>query len=262
MAEAHALAGGDSASLIAWAFAEVGSLAFLIAALLVFAAGVMRGYSGFGGGMVLVPSLSLAYGPVAAVAIAAVLNTCVTVQLLPRALRTTRWAEILPIVLTAVVVAPFGVYVLLVVDPELMRRAIAVIVIGFVAVMWSSWRYRGRPSLGVRVALGGLSGGLTGAVGVGGPPVILYLLSGPFTAEEVRANIIMVSVFNRLGVILAFLVAGAFTGETLARSLLMVLMFLAGAWLGTHLFGRSNETVFRRVAMLFLLSVSLAALVK
>ncbi len=261
-AENAALVWDDPAALLAWVTGEVTSLDFAVAAVLVLAAGTMRGFAGFGGGMVLAPSLSLIYGPVAGVTIATALNVAVNVQLLPGALRATRWEEVFPMIVAAFVVAPFGVYILLIVDPEIMRRVIAATVLIFVAVMSWGWRYTGRPRLMVKIGVGGLSGGLTGAVGAGGAPVIAYLLSGPFSRAEVRGNIITVSTFNRLSVIAAFLVAGTLAGETLGRVLLMVLLFFSGAWLGTRLFGHANEAIYRRVAMTFLFAISLTALLK
>ena len=43
-----------------------------MAAVVVAAAGLVRGYGGFGGGLVAIPLLSLIYGPVEAYAITAI----------------------------------------------------------------------------------------------------------------------------------------------------------------------------------------------
>ena len=48
---------------------------FYIAIIAVLAAGVLRGFSGFGAGMVLVPSLSLLYNPMVAVITVVLLET-------------------------------------------------------------------------------------------------------------------------------------------------------------------------------------------
>ena len=63
------------------------------AVTVVLVSGVMRGFSGFGGAMLVVPVLSIVYSPREAVAISAGLGLIANLQLLPGALRITQWRQ-------------------------------------------------------------------------------------------------------------------------------------------------------------------------
>jgi uncharacterized protein len=85
-------------------------------------------------------------------------------------------------------VFPFGTWLLVNIDARIMARAIAFIVLVFVLLLMTGWRYRGTKRLGITLAVGGISGVLIAATSMGNPPVIVYFLSGPDTAATNRAN--------------------------------------------------------------------------
>ncbi|MCZ6523545.1 MAG: hypothetical protein O7A68_06735 [Alphaproteobacteria bacterium] len=68
------------------------------------------------------------------------LETAVTLRLLPGALPRSRWREIGPLALAAPAGAPLDGYVLLHLDAEIMRRVIAGVVLAFSLVMLRGWR--------------------------------------------------------------------------------------------------------------------------
>jgi hypothetical protein len=104
--------------------------------------------------------------------------------------------------------------------------------------------------------LGGLSGAMTGALGVGAPPVILYLLSGPDPIATTRANL----TFFLVGISIAALVMLWWRGVLDLRSVLIALGcvpgYLIGLFGGTKLFSRFNDARFRQFTLLLLVTVS------
>ena len=144
----------------------------------VLLAGVVRGFSGFGAGLVMVPALTLLLGPTVAVPTVVLMEVVASAQLVPPALRQVRWKTVGPLALAAVLMIPLGSLGLAALDPHWLRRVISLIVLLFVAILATGWRYRRRPGPVVTAAVGGVSGLLTGLGGVGGPPVILFWLSG------------------------------------------------------------------------------------
>ena len=94
-----------------------------------FAAGVMRGFTGFGGGLLMMPVYAVFMPPVDAVAIVAILNLIATIQMLPSVLHLVRWGRLLALGLPTVIFIPLGTMILTSVDPEAMRTVIAIIVI-------------------------------------------------------------------------------------------------------------------------------------
>jgi uncharacterized membrane protein YfcA len=233
----------------------------LVMAVAAVAAGIVRGFSGFGAGLIMVPVLALLLAPAVAVPIVVLLEAAAIAQLLPGALRLARWRSILPMGAAAAVTIPFGSGVLASLDPVVLRRAISVVVLGFAVLLWSGWRYRREPSSGAALAIGGLSGLLTGVAGIGGPPVILFYLSGPNPAPSTRASFICYFAITQLTALISFTGAGIMTRTVLWLGLIMAPAFLAAAYLGTRLFGRVNEAVFRRATLIFLALVAVAGLI-
>ena len=115
-----------------------------MAAVVVAAAGLVRGYGGFGGGLVAIPLLSLIYGPVEAYAMTAIIGVPGYVPLLPRAVRIADWTELAPTLAAATVATPIGVAALVIADPELIRRLIGLFVLLGAALLATGWVYRGR----------------------------------------------------------------------------------------------------------------------
>jgi hypothetical protein len=220
------------------------------------AGGVVRGVTGFGGAMVMTPALSLILGPLHAVMSVLMLEAFAAAPMLPAAARIANWRTLMPICVAACFTVPFGSYLLVTAEPDLLRRCIAATVIAFSLLLLTGFRYRGRKRVGASVAAGGISGALLGATGIGGPPVILYLMSSPDPVNATRANLTLYVTFISV-VALGMLWARGFLGaDSVFTALMLALPFYGGVWLGERLFGRISEPMFRRWTLIFLVVIS------
>ena len=238
---------------------DIGSLATVAA--IVAVAGLVRGITGFGGSMVMTPPLSLLIGPPEAVATALFLETLAALQAVPEVIRNVQWRTLLPITVAAALTVPLGSYVLVTLDREIVRRMIAGVVVLFSIGLLVGYRHAGRRRTTTSAGLGLLSGFMLGATGIGAPPVILYLLSGPDPAVVTRANLTTyVTLISAFG-LLMLLVGGVITGELALRVLLLTPVFLGGMVLGGRVFARLTDEGFRRATLVVLIIVSGAILV-
>jgi len=233
-------------------------LSLILAAAMAIAAigGLIRGATGFGGAMVMTPTLSLLLGPIPAVVIALLLETFAAFSMLPMAARAAHWRTIAPLCAAACVTAPLGGYLLLTLDPQLMRRAIAATVLVFALVLLTGIRYRGQQRLGTSIALGATSGVLVGATSVGAPPVIMYLLAGSDPPGVTRANLTLFVTIISLAALAMMAWRGMLDASNAITSLLLSPFYFGGVWLGSHLYGRLDATAMRRWTLIFLLVVS------
>ncbi len=219
-------------------------------------AGVVRGITGFGGAMVMAPPLALLLGPKLAVPVVLVLESVAAAPMLVQTRHRVQWKMIGTILLAACVTVPLGVLALVAVDPIIIRRAIAITVIVFAIVLLRGWRYAGRPRLGTSVGLGALSGAMVGATSIGGPPVILYLLSGPDSVETTRANLTLyVAVISLIAVAMLWH-QGVFDAQAAWGSLLLAPAYYLGLILGLRLFPHFSDTRFRQFTLMLLIVVS------
>ena len=216
----------------------------LIAAGIIAAiAGVVRGITGFGGAMVMAPPLALLLGPKLAVPVILVLESVAAAPMLIQTRHLVHWKMIGAILLAACVTVPLGVLALVAIDPAITRRIIAVTVIVFAVILLRGWRYAGRPRLATSVGLGAVSGAMLGATSIGGPPVILYLLSGPDPIETTRANLTLyVAVSSLIGVIMLWH-QGVFDARAGWMSVLLAPAYYVGLLIGLRLFPRFSDTL-------------------
>lgn len=227
-----------------------------IAAAIALGAGFMRGFTGFGSNLVMAPLFAVVFGPVPAVVMALTLDFIAGLTLLRGTLAEVRWREILPLIAFSVVAAPAGVALLVGLDADTMRRAIAVVLILSAMALLSGRRWSRRQSTLASAGVGVLSGVLTGACSMGGPPIVLYLLSGPDArAAAIRAGLIVYSIILYLAVFGALGYAGALTLDPGLRALGALPAMLLGTWVGTALFRRTGEAFWRRFALWFLVAI-------
>jgi uncharacterized membrane protein YfcA len=233
----------------------------LLVAGIVAAAGIMRGITGFGGAMLMTPPLSILLGPAAAVAISLSLEAVAALVMVPAVYKDLPLKQLALLIVPACVAIPFGTQVLIGLDPTLARQMIAAVVVLSSLAMLLGLRHTREAAGSVSVGIGALAGVLTGATGIGGPPVILFLLSGPSPARSARAILtVFISATALVGVI-ALLAGGAVTMALLVWSAVLAVCYLAAVWIGMKVFGRLSDRGVRTIALCLMLFVGFAALV-
>jgi uncharacterized membrane protein YfcA len=232
----------------------------LLAVGIVIVAGLVRGTTGFGGAMFMTPVLAILFGPVAAVVIALLLESAAALVMFPDALPKARWRTLLYLTLPAIVTVPLGGYLLLTVDPGIIRKMISAVVIIFSSMLLFGLRYSGSPRTSTSLVLGSVVGVLLGATSVGAPPVILSLLSGPDPVAVTRANLtVFVTAISVIGLVM-LTAAGAVTALLGVAAIALMIPFLLATWLGGKFFSKLSDTGVRRIALLLMLCIGVTSL--
>lgn len=236
--------------------------ALIATALAAAAGGLVRGITGFGGSMVMTPVLTLMYEPRLIVPVVLLLEMFAAVPMLKGAMGRAEFRTIAPICAAAFLLIPLGSYLLVNLDPALSRRWIACTVIVFALLLLKKVRYTGPRTLGSSLAVGSLSGVLLGGTGIGGPPIILYILSGSGAIDTARANLtLIVSAISVAGLcVLWFRGMVTFTGPL--SVLVLAPFYYGGTFLGMRCFHLFDEQRFRQFTLSLLIVVSLIALLR
>ena len=225
-----------------------------------FAAGLMRGFAGFGSGMLMAPFFIQFFGPVQMIILIAVMEFIVTLQLLPSVYRLIDRSLVLSMSVVATLSMPIGTWLLLTLDPKIVSIGVGAIVLSFSVSLMRGWQYRGpRPRL-LSCSVGAFSGVLLASTSLGNPPVILYLMSSDTSAAKVRANLTGYFGVTLIGLGLWMGSRGFVTLDAGYPLLWLTPAFVIGAWLGARLFRVSSEQVYRRIALVALCLAGLYAL--
>lgn len=242
-------------------FAAVLSEQRLISAMAIAAvAGLVRGFSGFGGAMIYMPLVAAVYDPrIAAVTILVVDFACSSPFTIPE-MRRCNWREVVPISIAMAAGVPLGTWALLTLDPVVLRWCISVVVLSLLPPLAFGWRYHKQPKWPVTVGVGLFSGISAGAVQIAGPPVILYWLSRVGSSVTIRANIMVFFLICGVVLVAYYAYQGLFTPQAQALSLLLGIFYLGGVALGSYFFRGTSDQTYRRIAYAIITLAALASL--
>jgi uncharacterized protein len=219
--------------------------AFAIAALMTFGAAYVRGLTGFGMAIILVPLLGMIIAPSQAVILAIFLQFLIGPVGIRNSIAQAEKPSSYIIAGAAVTATPLGLWLLSITPPDSARIMIAAIAIGaFILVIIPKSKH-GRPGMPVTMAAGLTAGILTGFAAMPGPPVVPYYLQNAVSPHMARASMMVIFYSTAIaGTICAF--AGGYASIALAAlSMLLFLPMLLGNWLGGKMFGKVSPPIWR-----------------
>lgn len=229
---------------------------------LVLAAGVIRGYSGFGFSIIAVTGLSLVLPPAEIVPVILLLEIAASTWLLPRVWQDIHWRSLSWLWLGVLIGTPIGVYLLASIPPRPMRMAISLAVLGLSLLLRLGISLKKMPGRGQTMAIGTAAGLLNGSAAIGGPPVILFYFSTPAGAAVSRASLIALFFGTDL---LALILCGTqelVNSQTAVMGSVCLLPLLIGIVLGNRFYTRSRAEVFRRRVLLLLMGLAVVSLAR
>lgn len=247
---AAALLGGLSPEALAAALA------------LVFGASVVRGLTGFGLAIILVPLLGLIVAPAEAVVISILLQLLAGPIGLRRILADGERATALPISIAAIATTPLGVLMLAATPPDAARLAIALIALAAFGLMFVPARVGAVPGRKETLATGIAAGLLTGFASMPGPPVVPFYLRRRLSPDVARASMLMVFFATAIAGSIASFALEVANLHLLWLSILFYPALYTGTRLGERAFGRVSEPVWRTLVGIILGVAGVAAVVR
>ena len=219
---------------------------------IVFVAGIIRGFLGFGSALLTVPALTVLYGPAQAVVIGVLIEIPTSLGLLHVAIRDSEPRTVWSMLLTFVVFVPVGAWLLKVVDPEIMKTVISVLVLVMVGMIALQDRMVLLLSRFGTLFAGAVSGVAQGMTGMAGPIFVSALLARGESAILTRANIVA-SAGGLIAIsAISFWAVGLITTETIIYTCLATPSILLGVWAGSVLFRRLSHRNLRGIILVFL----------
>lgn len=235
-------------------------IALMAAAAL--AAAFVRGLSGFGMAILLVPVLGLVISPQAAVVTSNLLALLIGLVGLRKVIGHAE-PSIWPISLLAMLATPLGLWVLAITDPAVARFLIALVAIAaFIIVLLPKRLETYRPHFLETGATGISAGVLTGFAGMPGPPVIPYYLRREIAPQTARASMMAIFLATSIAGSLAALALGLMAMKDALLAAILFPAILTGNALGALAFGKVSPALWRTFAGLVLGAAAVGALVK
>ena len=233
---------------------------FLIALVVVFS-GFLRGFIGFGSGLLMIPILSYFYSPVFAMVFNIVIEIPATIYLTFVGIKKSNLKEITPMMFTMMLTIPFGTIFLVSVDEQIIKTLMSLLLIFFVILIATGWRIKSTITKYVLVLGGAISGLMQGATGMGGPPYVTVLLSKNDSDDVARANILVITSGLVISAIISLYYFGLFTKDILLTGAISAPIYVFATYIGTKFFNYSGNKYFRNSSLIALGVVGLATLI-
>jgi uncharacterized protein len=235
---------------------------FAIALSLVFGASIVRGLTGFGLAIILVPLLSLIVPPAQAVVISILLQLLAGPIGLKRILADGERETAVPIAIAAMIATAPGVWLLSITPPDVARLAIAMLALAAFALMFVPAKEGAIPGRKETLATGIAAGLLTGFASMPGPPVVPFYMRRKLLPQIARASMLMVFFACAIAGSIASFALGVATLHLFWLSLLFFPALYVGTRLGELAFGKVSEPVWRTLVGIILGVAGLAAIIR
>ena len=237
------------------------ALQIAVALAAALGASFVRGLTGFGMAILLVPILALALPPVEAVVLANALSLMIgvtEVRQLVREAERSAWV----IGSLVVVATPVGLYALSLTGADLARLVIALIALSAFLAILLPRRGSAMPGRLVTGAVGVVSGLMTGYAGMPGPPVVPYYAGRDLPRSTIKASMLLVFVIAASAGLLSATWLGILHWELFAFALVMLPVILLGNRLGLAVSGRVSDPVWRATVGVVLAGAAVGAFAK
>lgn len=239
-----------------------GAHVWAVAVLATLLGGIVRGFTGFGFALIVISALLLVADPVSVVPLALILDLLAGFTLLPQNYREVHWSGIRLLMLGSVVGVPVGFACLLLVEPEPMKLAIYLAILVSVVLIARGFKLAAVPGRAMIAGTGVVSGLMSGAAGVPGPPMVLLYLSSPLPVAITRATGIAFFIFVDILALGLAAHNGLIDGEMLIRSAILVPVMAAGTAIGHRLFGITRPETVKLAAIVLLAALAIVGIGK
>jgi uncharacterized protein len=219
------------------ALAGVDPLLMAGAAAMTFGAAYIRGLTGFGMAIILVPLLGLIVSPREAVVLGIFLQVLIGPVGLKIIYADAHRKSALAIAGCAMIATPLGIWLL----PQ---------------------RGELRPGPKETAATGIASGILTGFAAMPGPPVVPYYLRQPIPPAEARASMMLVFFATAIAGTISSFALGIASWKLVWLSLILFPAVLLGNWLGAKSFGKVPAPLWRSFVATVLGLAGLSAVIR
>lgn len=223
-----------------------------------FVAAFTQAITGFGFALVYAPLLALAWEVKPAVATTAVLSLAVNALVLLQVRGHVVTRRLPGLFLGYLIGVGPGLLVLEMVSGDVLEVVVgSVVLLATVALYFQPAIDASEDTLPVRMIAGAFSGASASSTGIGGPPVVLYMIGRERDVQRFRAT--LQAYFLPISIVTLALIAlvGRVTGDVLTLAAFSLPLMVLGVLLGAWARSRISPELFRRLVVALLVAMSL-----
>jgi uncharacterized protein len=222
-------------------------------ALIMASASLVMGLAGFGIALVGMAFLPYFMPPAAAIAVLTIYTVAFVIVIFVPVRRHVTMRGVTLLLVGTVLGTPLGVWILVAVSASTLNRIIGAVLVVVVLLEWAG-RYPQRlTGRWWGLGAGFVAGVMGGAVGMPGPPVVVYSTMQGWSPQTIKANLQVFFFVNQAVILAGYWRAGLLTADVWRLSASFALPAAAGTVVGILLFKHVDHVSFRRVVFAVLL---------
>jgi uncharacterized membrane protein YfcA len=253
-----------------WISAPLPAAPMLVSLAIVFGAGIVRGFAGFGFSALSVAGLALLVSPARVVPAIFVLEVLASISLLRGAARDIDWHWLGWLIAGNLLCLPLGILLLAWLPETPLRLLLGALLLLAAGLLRSGFSLALTPSAPVRFGVGMASGFVNGVAAIGGIAVAVMLSTSQIAPAVMRATLIALFLFTDLYALACSALvsvgtepATALLGpDTLRWAIWLAPAMLAGIWVGHRSFAGVSPARFRRHVLNLLMLVALVSVLR
>jgi len=231
---------------------------YILISFILFLGSFALGTAGFGFALVSVPLLSIVVSPKFAVPFVLVYGYGTNFFLLLRFKEYINWQKAWPMIMGALPGIPVGIYTLKYTEDMVIKKIVGGAVIIF--VLWNLFVRTERSYTVSRfwgLLAGFASGILSGACGISGPPVVMYVTLNRWEKNLTRATLQFFFFVMGTGTLFGLIIEKVLTLQVLRFNLLYFPVVILGGVTGYLFFKRTSPRIFNGILLCLLLAIGL-----
>lgn len=227
--------------------------AVVLMALAAFAAGMVRGFAGFGLSAVMMASVATFIPPVSLIPVCFMLEAMASLVMFRGGMKEADMHIVWGLVIGSAVGTPIGLYMTNSIDAELSKTFALAIITSLALLQLLKLKPRFLMSHSGLYISGLTAGVATGLASVGGMVVALYVLASDAEPKRMRASLVMFLFLGMFSSTVYLFLYDMLTTAALMRAVVLAPLMLLGLLLGSQLFRPQWQRAYKPACLVFLL---------
>lgn len=234
----------------------------IVLIVIAFAAGVVRGFSGFALSALVMASAVLILPPKELIPVCWVLEMTASLMMVRGGIAEADKRIALGLAVSSALGVPLGLYLTTTLPVDQTRMLALVVLIALAALQLARVRLPFLASNFGLYASGLVAGVVTGIASIGGMVVALYVLAQDHPARVMRASLVLFLFASSLFSLMWLLGYGVMDELALQRGITLAMPVAGGVVIGKVLFRPSLERFYKPFALCLLLSLAILSLIR
>ncbi|KUO50350.1 MAG: hypothetical protein APF76_11625 [Desulfitibacter sp. BRH_c19] len=226
-------------------------------ALAIVLAASTQALAGFGFVMMAAPFLIIIFDPKTAVGLTLILSFSSVIVLLYSFKKDVNWQLVKQLLKGSLIGLPLGLIVFYTITVDTLKALVSIAIVVISLLNLTNYEVNlDKSQEKWKVIVGGISGFLSGSVGMSGPPVILLMNNLDMKKEEFRATILGYFAIMHPASFVPMILMGAIPLENIRYAIVLAPFILVGMFIGRQLFKKVSEELFKKIVLVLLILVA------